>query len=461
MQDNSSTTSNDHDPTTSELLAGALTGGEEQRRSLRRRLYEILELGRGEDRASIYVDRFLIILIIANVIAYALETVSGFAAEYGVWLYAFEVFSVAVFTIEYALRLWSCVEVPFLKRLPKWEARLKFARRPYLVIDLLAILPFYLGFLLPFDTRFLRVLRLFRLLKLARYSPAMHTLVRVITNEWRALLGATLLMLTVLLFAATGIYYLERGAQPEKFGSIPDAAWWAMATLTTVGYGDVAPVTAVGRIFGSVVMLIGLGMFALPIAIISTGFAQELGRRDFVVTWSLMARVPLLAELDASEVAQLMPYLHAHNFPPHWTVIEAGSMGEQMYFIASGDVTVRTSGGEATLRTGDFFGEIAMIEHERYQFSFTTKSRARLLKLSREDFLRLQHVQPKITNHIRSIAAARKRARVAGQAEPRDVAHIRDPDDYIEEMPEMPSVSDVAEAVAEMPPRNKRGHSSD
>ncbi|MGI9457130.1 MAG: cyclic nucleotide-gated ion channel [Aeoliella sp.] len=305
-----------------------------------------------------------------------------------------------------------------------WQARYRFAMRPYLIIDLLAIAPFFLSFILPIDTRGLRVLRIFRLLKLARYSPAMHILVRVIINEARALFGATLLMLTILLFAATGIHFIEKDIQPDKFGSIPDAAWWAMATLTTVGYGDVAPVTALGRLFGSVVMIIGLGMFALPIAIISTGFAQELGRRDFVVTWSLMSRIPLLAELDATEVAQLMPYLHAHDFPPHFEVIAAGSMGEQMYFIAAGKVAVRTTGGESILTTGDFFGEIAMIENERYQFSFITTARARLLKLSREDFLRLQHIQPAIANHIRAIAAARKAARAAGNPEPRDIAHI-------------------------------------
>jgi voltage-gated potassium channel len=391
----------------------------------RRRVYEVLELGRDEDRLSIVVENGLILLIILNVVAYTLETVPEIEAEYAHHFIVFEIVSVAIFTIEYGLRLWSSVEVPFLQRCTPLEARLRFARRPFMVIDLLAILPFYLSFIFLIDLRILRMLRLIRIFKLARYSPALHTLLRVVVNEARALIGALLLMVTILLFAATGIYWLEHLVQPEKFGSIPDAAWWAIATLTTVGYGDVAPVTPLGKIFGSIVMLIGLGMFALPIAILSTGFAQEVGRRDFVVTWSMLARIPLFAELDAHSIADLMPYLHAHNYPVHWEVIAEGSEGESMFFIASGSVAVRTTGGEQTLRIGDFFGEVAMIEQTFHDVSFTTTSRARLLRLHREDFLRLERAHPDIGRHIRSVAEARKRAREREDPEPRGISEIR------------------------------------
>ena len=377
---------------------------------IRRRAYEILEIGRGEDRLSILVDNAIILLIILNVVAFTLETVPEIQAQYGDLLFALEVFSVAVFTVEYALRLWSAVEVPFLQRCLPLEARLRFARRPYMIIDLLAILPFYLSLLFPIDLRILRMLRLIRFLKLARYSPALHTLLRVIANERRALVGALLLMVTMLLFSATGIYFLEREVQPDKFGSIPEAAWWAIATLTTVGYGDVAPITGLGKLFGGVVMLIGLGMFALPIAIISTSFAQEVGRHDFVVTWSMLARIPLFAELDARSIAELMPYLHAHNYPVHWEVVSEGSDGDSMFFIASGSIAARTAAGEQILRTGDFFGEVAMLEQSLHQHSFTVASRARLLRLHREDFLRLERAHPNIGRHIRRVAAARKRS---------------------------------------------------
>ena len=152
------------------------------------------------------------------------------------------------------------------------------------------------------------------------------------------------------------------------------------------------------------------GMFALPIAIISTSFAQEVGRYDFVVTWSMLARIPLFAELDARSIAELMPYLHAHNYPVHWEVIAEGSEGESMFFIASGTIAVQTAGGVQILRTGDFFGEIAMLEQSLHQHAFTATSRARLLRLHREDFLRLERAHPDIGRHIRRVAAARKRA---------------------------------------------------
>ena len=375
--------------------------------SWRKRVYEVIEVGRGEDRISKIVDNFLIILITLNLFAFVIETVPSIKAEWGWHLEWFNVISVIIFTIEYAARIWSSVEVPFLKRLPATEARLKFAMRPYLIIDLLAILPFYLSLIIPLDLRFLRVLRLFRFLKIARYSPALATLMRVLFNERRALAGSMLLMIAMLLFSSTGIYYIERFANTEAFGTIPDAAWWAMATLTTVGYGDVSPVTPLGKMFGGVVMILGLGMFALPIAIISTGFAQEMSRRDFVVTWSLISRIPILAELDTKEVEGMMKYLLAHNYAPNMEIIKAGSPGDAMYFIASGEVLLKSNHGDVTLTTGEFFGEIAMLENEDYEFPYTTVSNCKLLKLEKNDFAVLSGTHPKIGEHIRATAEKR------------------------------------------------------
>ncbi len=238
--------------------------------------------------------------LLLNIAAFVAETVPDIAEQHRGAFHAFEIFSVAVFTAEYVLRIWTAVEVPFLSRLNPWTARLRFALRPALVIDFLAIAPFYLGSLIGVDLRVLRALRLLRFFKLSRYSPAMHSLIRVLVNERRALIGAGLLLMTAVLFASTGIYFLEAAAQPDKFGSVPQSAWWAIATLTTVGYGDVTPVTTLGRAFGAVVMVSGLCILALPVAIIAAGFSQEVNRRDFVVTWSLMSRIPMLASLDTA-----------------------------------------------------------------------------------------------------------------------------------------------------------------
>ncbi len=377
---------------------------------IRRRIYEIIEMGSGEDKASKAFDTFIVTLILLNVAAFVAETVPSIEKAYQSQLFAFEVFSVVIFTVEYLSRLWVAIEVPFLKRLSPARARFSMALRPSLIIDLLAILPFYLAQLFAIDLRVLRILRLLRFLKLSRYSPAMHTLIRVLSNERRALTGAALLLAAAVLFAASGMYYLENATQPDKFGSVPDSMWWAITTLTTVGYGDVTPVTPLGRAFGGIVMVVGLCILALPVAIISSGFAQELNRRDFVINWSLMSRIPMLAELDARAVAAIIPVLHAHNYPPNMQIVDDGSPGDAVWFVASGRVVRRSAEGNRAYGTGDVFGTVAMIQGDIHHAAFHTGSKCRLLKLHREDFLRLEITHPTITSHIRQLAEVRSGA---------------------------------------------------
>ena len=166
-----------------------------------------------------------------------------------------------------------------------------------------------------------------------------------------------------------------------------------------------------------------MGVAALPVAIISTGFAQEVSRRDFVVTWSLIARIPLLAELEANDVAEIMEYLKAHNYPIHKEIVEAGTLGDAMYFIASGEVIMRGKNGDVTLRTGDFFGEIAMIDSSNYEFPYITKTRCKLLKLEKADFSRMANASPQIVSHIRKMAEKRKAARARGDKDPTTLAN--------------------------------------
>ncbi len=382
-----------------------------ERTPVRRRIFEILEVARDEDRQSRLFDSVLVALILLNAAAFVAETVPSLAAAYGPWFSAFEVFSVCVFTVEYGLRLWTAVEVPFLSKLPPWRARLHLASKPALVIDLLAILPFFLSQFFHLDLRILRTLRLLRFLKLSRYSPAMHAIIRVFSSERRALSGALLLLATALLFASTGMYYLEGTVQPDKFGSVPDAAWWAIATLTTVGYGDVTPITPLGRFFGGFVMVTGLCVLALPVAIISAGFAQEVTRRDFVINWSLMSRIPMLAGLDAKEIGQVMPLLHAHTVPARVEVLRAGGDGTCMYFIASGVVAMQAPGRQRSFGRGECFGVVAMLDHDQHRATFVTASPCKLLKLHAEDFQKLEIANPELSDRIRKVAAQRKRER--------------------------------------------------
>jgi voltage-gated potassium channel len=377
-------------------------------RSWRRQVHDILEVGGDAHPAGRVVNAFLITLIFANALAFAAETVDDVAVRYGTYLDAFNVFSVMVFSLEYVLRMWSAVEIPMLSRMPPWRARLRFALRPIMIIDLLAVLPWYLHPFVSVDLRSLRVFRLFRLLKLVRYSPALQTLGRVIAEEYRALLGALLVILILLLFASTAIYFLERDAQPDKFGSVPAAAWWALATLTTVGYGDVVPITPLGKIVGGIVMLLGVGMIALPVAIIATGFSQESARHQFVVTWSMVARVPLFASMDEGEIAEITKLLYTRTYLPGVPIVRTGDAGDAMFLIAGGEAIVEASSTkQVVLKEGDFFGEMALLERRRHAHDVVAKTRCRVYVLDTQSLSRLSARHPEILQRIRGMAAAR------------------------------------------------------
>lgn len=233
----------------------------------------------GNHPYSRMVDLSLIVLISLNVIAIILESVSSIHEQYHRLLFWFEAFSVFVFTIEYSLRLWSCVELVEFSHMSHTRARLKYMTTPLAIIDFLAIAPFFLMLFFVIDLRFLRVVRLLRIFKLTRYSGAMSLLLSVFKEEAQAFLAAFFVLLMLLILASSGIYLLEHKIQPDAFGSIPDAMWWAMATLTTVGYGDVVPITPMGKLFGGLITVVGIGMVALPAGILASGFADQMHRR--------------------------------------------------------------------------------------------------------------------------------------------------------------------------------------
>ncbi len=247
---------------------------------VKRRAYEIVEPTPEGDRASHLFDIAILTLISVNLLAIALETIAPLAEQAGSAFLMFEIVSVAIFTAEYLARVWVCTEDPDYAHPVK--GRLRFAVQPMVLMDLVAIVPFYIPLLVTFDLRFaraLRLLRVFRLIKITRYSESMSIVVSVLRSR-REVLLSTLFVTFVLLFMASVLMYLaEREAQPEGFSSIPAAMWWGMVTLTTVGYGDLAPATAIGRILGAVVALFGIGLFALPAGILGSAFVDELEAR--------------------------------------------------------------------------------------------------------------------------------------------------------------------------------------
>ncbi len=246
---------------------------------LRKRTAEVLEQDFRTDRISWIVNVALIVLISLNVLAIALESVDAILTRYQQVFRLFEIFSVAVFTVEYIARVWSSIDLESMSDTSPVLGRIKYILSPLALVDLIAILPFYLSLYIALDLRFLRGLRLLRLFKLTRYSPALSALLDVIRKEAETLLAAFVVLLILLVMSAGGIYVLEHDVQPENFGSIPAAMWWAIVTLTTVGYGDVVPITVGGKALGGVVGLLGIGMIALPAAIMASGFADNIHAR--------------------------------------------------------------------------------------------------------------------------------------------------------------------------------------
>jgi voltage-gated potassium channel len=245
-------------------------------RLTKRRVYEIVEKAELGDRASRIFDISILSLIVLNIAAFVAETVEPIHRVAPQFFRGFEIFSVMVFTVEYVLRLWSVTSNPEYEH--PVVGRLRFARTPMALIDLVAVLPFYLPFL-GVDLRFVRGLRLFRLFrvfKLGRYSEALRTFGRVFAAKKEELGIAGFGLALLLLLASSLMYFAERDTQPEVFSSIPAATWWAVTTLTTVGYGDICPVTTFGKIIGSIIAILGIAAFALPTGILGAGFVEQI-----------------------------------------------------------------------------------------------------------------------------------------------------------------------------------------
>lgn len=378
-------------------------------RQVKRRLYHILETGRTPDLASKCADWVIGGLIVANIIIVCIETVPAIQAEYGRYFTCFEWFSVAFFTLEYGLRIWVCVEHPPLQDMHPLRARLHYALTPLALVDLIAIAPFYLQFLIGVDLRVMRIFRLLRFMKLAHFSPALVSLGRVLTAERRALGAALLVMAGMLLVSAALIYAVEGETQPEAFGSIPQAMWWALATLTTVGYGDIVPLTPIGKIIGGVVMLLGLGMFALPIGIIATGFAREIHTRDFAVTWGMVARVPVFRHVDGQTIARIVGLLEARSVRPGGIIVGREEELRGLYLISSGEVEIEGETGQRTiLRTGDFFGENALFGAESGRSSVRAVTQVDLLFLGAYELSELIRENPQLAEEIDALMRARQ-----------------------------------------------------
>ena len=382
--------------------------------SLRTRIYKIVESTHPDDLHGQWFDYFIVALIITNVIAVILETVEGLYVAYAEFFTGFELFSVAVFTVEYLVRLWVVVDSPNENYRHPFNGRLRYAVTPMALIDIAAILPFYLSLLIPVDLRFMRVFRLLRLLKLTRYSTALQTLGAVLYDQRRSLGASMFVMLILLVFSSSIIYLVEKDAQPEAFSSIPNAMWWGLATLTTVGYGDVTPATGIGKLFGATIMVLGIGMAALPAGILATGFATEMQKRTFVVHWKLVAGVPLFTSLDALRISEITQLLELNIVPADYAIVRKGEPADSMFFISRGEVEVDVGTGGARLGPGSFFGEIALLKNCNRTATVISVTECQLLVLSVEDFNNLLRSNPDMRETVNAVMDKRLQQLEAG-----------------------------------------------
>ncbi|TWB01771.1 cyclic nucleotide-gated ion channel [Bradyrhizobium stylosanthis] len=373
--------------------------------NLRDRLYELLEHDPLAYSVGSRFIQLIIGVIVLNVAAMILASVPELDARFDMLFSAVAVFAVIVFALEYLARLWT-VAGHTQRNGSALSDRLSYAFSALGIVDLMAFLPAAIV-LATGRHATLAGLGVLPFFKLIRYSPAMRSLLAAVHSERRALIGCVVILFGVVLTFASLLYAVERDVQPSKLGTIPDAMWWAIVTLGTVGYGDVVPVTPFGKFISVFAIVSGFAMIALPVAIISSAFAEEVKRRDFVVTWGMLARVPLFSHLSAAEIADIMRLLRARTIEQGEVLVRRGDAASSMYFITAGEVEIALPSQQVRLADGTFFGEIALLHKTKRSGTVTATRKTRLLLLDAQDFHALIARMPTLAAHVHETAKAR------------------------------------------------------
>jgi voltage-gated potassium channel len=377
--------------------------------SLRRRVYEIIEPGIKRDGLARLFERIAVVIILASVAGAVLSTLSTLEPEARRALFAAEIVYSAFFVAEYGLRLWTTSEHPVFGGISGLGGLRSYALTPLLLLDALGLVPVVLLLVAPNASGAILLFQVLRFFRLARYSPALATVGRVLVSEWRPLIASGMIGFGLLLIASTGMYLIEGAMQPKSFGSIPAAMYWAIVTVVTVGYGDVVPVTPLGKLFTGFVVIGGLIFFALPVAIIATGFLAEIRRQDFIVNYGMVARVPAFDGLDAAALSELVGLLRARRIPRDSIIIRKGDEGDSMYFIASGEVEVVLAHATVKLGEGDFFGEIAVLGRIKRTATVIARSTCDLLVLDAADVVKFMEQNPRVEAVLKEAVSSRQR----------------------------------------------------
>ncbi|MEC8744596.1 MAG: ion transporter [Pseudomonadota bacterium] len=282
---------------------------------IRDRIFQLLEKAQPGDIASLVVDRGLAFLIVANVIAVTLETVDEIYQAYAPAFTLFEIISVIIFLIEYLLRIWVSASNNASRFDAPFRRRLSYMLSPSGMIDLLAILPAFLPFFTSVDLRWLRILRLLRMFKISHYSSALEDFFSAIYHERTAFAGALYLFCVTLFLSSALMYLVEHSAQPEVFSSIPETLWWSLITLTTVGYGDVAPITAIGKVIGGITAFMGVCVVALMTGIVASAFSSQVSRRQDLLEAEIMNALDdgVITEDELEKITELQNQLNLED----------------------------------------------------------------------------------------------------------------------------------------------------
>jgi voltage-gated potassium channel len=310
--------------------------------------------------------------------------------------------------------LWACLFYFMFE----WVVRLRhavLAQRGWAysisgrgLLDAIAAAAIPLALVLGANPKSAWLLGIFWMFKVVPGIPGLRQLRRVLVQESGPLFSVLVIFLMVLFLASVSAYFLERDVQPATFGSVPAALWWAIATLTTVGYGDVVPITPLGRLVAALVMICGLGVFGLWTGILATGFAAETRRDNFLKTWESVSKVPFFAALGPSAIADVTHMLRTMDLPARTMIIRKGQAGDCMYFITAGEVEVDLPGKKLTLGDGAFFGEMALLGNNLRNANITTTRVSKLLVLDLVDFRMLMARHPDLAETID--AEAKRRA---------------------------------------------------
>ena len=302
--------------------------------------------------------------------------------------------------------LWTC----WAYFLFEWVVRLRHARALHRfsgyalsvrgLLDAAAVIAVPLALVCGVEPTTAWLLAVLWVLKVVPGIPGLRQLRRVLVVESGPLLSVLVIFLMVLFLASVAVYFFERDVQPGTFGSVPAALWWAVATLTTTGYGDVVPITPYGRIVAALVMICGLGVFGLWTGILATGFAAETRRDNFLKTWESVSKVPFFAALGPSAIADVTHMLRTMDLPPRTMIIRKGQQGDCMYFIAAGEVEVDLPGKKVRLSEGAFFGEMALLGNNLRSANITTTRLSKLLVLDLVDFRLLMARHPDLAQTI-------------------------------------------------------------